>query len=109
MKRGEKVEEFALRLRELAVGLQESIGDYVLQQRLIAGLPYYLKVPAATASTEFEIAVTQLGQVAEAMTNSASRRRYGTGEQVNEVRDEIPVRRRAEGKPRLEQGDNRPQ
>jgi hypothetical protein len=75
MKRGESVEEFAERSRELAVGLPESVDDYVLQQRLIAGLPEYLKVPAATASTDFDTAVTQLGQVAEAMTNSASRRR----------------------------------
>jgi Retrotransposon gag protein len=83
MKRGESVEEFAERLRDLAVGLPESIDDYVLQQRLIAGLPEYLKVPAATASTDFDTAVTQLGQVAEAMTTSASRRRYGSGEQMN--------------------------
>jgi Retrotransposon gag protein len=97
MKREESVEEFAERLRELAAGLPESIDDYVLQQRLIAGLPEYLKVPAATASTDFDTAVTQLGQVAEAMTTSASRRRYGSGEQVNEVRDGVPAGRRAVG------------
>jgi hypothetical protein len=95
MKRGESVEEFSEWLRELAVGLPESIDEYVLQQRLIAGLPEYLKVPAATASTDFDTAGTQLGRVAEATTTSASRRRYGSGEQVNEVRDGVPAGRRA--------------
>jgi hypothetical protein len=97
MNRGESVGEFAERLRELAVGLPESIEDFVLQQRLIVGLPEYLKVPAATASTDFYTAVIQLGQVAEALSNSTSKRRYGSGEQVNEVRDGTPVGRRGEG------------
>jgi hypothetical protein len=85
MKRGESVEEFAERLRELACGLPESIDDCVLQQRLIAGLPDYLKVPAATASTDFDTAVTQLELVMEAMSSSTIRRRHGVAEQVNEV------------------------
>jgi Retrotransposon gag protein len=87
MKRGESVEKFAERLRELACGLPESIDDHVLQQRLIAGLPDYLKVPAATASTDFDTAVTQLELVMEAMSTGANKRRYGGGEQVNEVRE----------------------
>jgi hypothetical protein len=87
MKREESVEEFAERLRELACGLPESIDDHVLQQRLIAGLPDYLKVPAATASTDFDTAVTQLELVMKAMSIGAKKRRYGGGEQVNEVRE----------------------
>jgi hypothetical protein len=87
MKRRESVEEFAGRDRELACGLPESIDDYVLQQRLVAGLPNYLKVPAATAPTDFDTAVTQLELVMEAMSSSAGRRRHGAGEQINEVHE----------------------
>jgi hypothetical protein len=73
------------------VGLPESIEEYVLEQRLMAELPDYSKVPAATASTDFDTAVIQLGQVAEAPSNRTSKRRYGSCEQVNEVRDGTPV------------------
>ena len=76
----------------------------MLQQRLIAGLPYYLKVPISTSSTDFETAVTQLGQVAEEMNNSASRRRYETGELVNEMCVVMPVRRRTGGQPQVGTG-----
>jgi Retrotransposon gag protein len=89
MKRGESVEDFVEGRRELACGLPESIDDHVLQQRLIAGLLDYLKVPAATASTDVGTAVTRLELVIEAMSIGGNERRYRGGEQVNEVR-EVP-------------------
>jgi hypothetical protein len=42
MKRGESVEEFGERLRELAMGLAESIEDYVMQQWLIVVFPLWV-------------------------------------------------------------------
>jgi hypothetical protein len=74
-------------MTQLACELPESIDDHLLQKRLIAGLPDYLKVPAATKSTDFDTAVTQLELVMEATSIGGNKRRYGGGEQVNEVRE----------------------
>jgi hypothetical protein len=80
MKKDETVEEFAERLRQLACGLPMTTTDDVLLQRLRDGLPSALKFNALAVKGEFDSVVSQVGQIADAMTAMRPRR-----EQVNAV------------------------
>jgi hypothetical protein len=76
MQKDETVEEFAERLRGLACGLPEATSDEVLLQRLRNGLTSSLKVNALSVSGEFDAVVSQVGQIAEAITAASSKTRH---------------------------------
>jgi Retrotransposon gag protein len=88
MQKDETVEEFAERLRGLACGLPEATSDDVLLQRLRDGLPSSLKVNALSVTGEFDAVVSQVGQIAEAITAASSKTRHAgfAREHVNVVR-----------------------
>jgi hypothetical protein len=73
MQKDETVEEFADRLRGLDCGLPEATSDDVLLQRLRDGLPSSLKVNALSVTGEFDAVVSQVGQIAEAITAASSK------------------------------------
>jgi hypothetical protein len=88
MQKDETVEEFAERLRVLACGLPEATSDDVLLQRLRDGLPNSLKVNSLSVTGEFDAVVSQVCQIAGAITAASSKTRHAgfAREHVNVVR-----------------------
>jgi Retrotransposon gag protein len=91
MGRDETVEDFAERLRELSCGLPEQVTEHVLLQRMVEGLPNELKLQAAVASSDFDVAVGQLSQLSELMEARARRRHEGR-EVVNHIGERVTPR-----------------
>jgi hypothetical protein len=91
MGRDETVEDFAERLRELSCGLPEQVSEHVLLQRMAEGLPKELKLQAAVASSDYDVAVGQLSQLSELMAARARKRHEGR-EVINHIGERVTPR-----------------
>jgi hypothetical protein len=84
---GEAIEVFANRLRQMAGGLPETVGEDALLQRFRDGLPRRLKLSALTMSGGYDDIVSRVSQIEAALTLTRSM------EGVDEIEDEpLPTR-----------------
>jgi hypothetical protein len=84
---GEAIEVFANRLRQMAGGLPETVGEDALLQRFRDGLPRRLKLSALTMSGGYDDIVSRVSQIDAALILTRS------VEGVNEIMDEpLPTR-----------------
>jgi hypothetical protein len=86
MGKDETVDDFAERLRDLSCGLAEKVTEHVLLQRMVEGFPMDLKLQAAVASSDFDVAVGQIAQLSELMAIK-TRKRYEGREGVSNVKE----------------------